>query len=117
NLAVGANGNRFDITHDFTGISSLPLLLTLHHHQHDAASRAQLTALFLPAQPFNLLTPSDDSSFADASVIGGFTWQAVADATAYSVDIGTLTFGGTPADDGDSVVCEAGTCRLLATPF
>ena len=117
NLAVGANGNRFDITHDFTGISSLPLLLTLHHHQHDAASRTQLTALFLPAQPFNLLTPSDDSSFADASVIGGFTWQAVADATAYSVDIGTLTFGGTPADDGDSVVCEAGTCRLLATPF
>lgn len=90
NVTIGTVGNHFDITHDFTGASSLPSILTLHHHQHDPALRAQLTSLFLPAQPFDLLTPADGASFADASVIGPFTWQAVPDAIGYSVAIGAL---------------------------
>jgi subtilisin family serine protease len=117
NLAFAANGNRFDITHDFTGASTVPSILTLHHHQHDPAQRAQVTALVLPAQPFDLLTPADGASFANATAIGEFTWQVVPSATAYNVTMGALGFSGTPAEDGDNVVCEAGTCRLLATPL
>lgn len=114
NLAFGAAGS-FDIAHDFTGASSLPSILTLHHHQHDPARRAQVTALFAPAQPFNLLTPADGSTFADTSAIGEFSWQEVPDASSYTVQIGALAFSGTPADDDDLVICDAGVCRLTGT--
>ena len=117
NLAVADAGGSFDITHDFTGMASLPSILTLHHHQHDPALRAQVTSLFLPAQAFDLLSPADAATFADASVIGAFTWQEVPDASGYDVEIGGLSFSGTPADDDDQVLCEAGTCRLLTAPF
>jgi hypothetical protein len=117
NLRLALDGETIPFTLDFAALPTLPSLLTLQHHNQDPASRAAVTALLPAALPFALLTPADGSSVASAVALGPLSWEALAQATGYTVTVGALVYNGTPAADGDAVTCDATTCVLQVEPL
>jgi subtilisin family serine protease len=125
NLYVGTDGAQIGFDYDFaTGepLRTAPSILTLHHHNLDAATRAQVTTLTLP--PFDLASPPDGTTALSGSVPFGLRWIALEGATEYTVNLMRLlepdpetvaSITGTAAADDDAITCAGSVCVLSST--
>jgi hypothetical protein len=129
NAYLALNGESIPFSYDLTGVTELPKLLLLHHHNNDPDTRAEVVSLTqITGDSFELIGPTNGALVRDTSAITAATWSELTGATSYTFTLTQLTTNtgaraagdqiivtGTAAADTDGLTCAAGVCSLDLT--
>lgn len=126
NVYPALDGFPITFDYDFTGLDTLPEIMTVHHQNHDMESRVQITSFAaITGEGFELVSPASGTVLRDPSDLTAATWTELEGATTYtfvltqlSANTGVRAAGdqtivtGTAADDTDLITCETGVCSV-----